>query len=54
METLRAERRRREAGMEMMREVLRANRLHEWAEMEEGPMGEDNNDMWDWDGNNDN
>ena len=38
----------------MMREVLQANQLREWEEMEEGPMGEDNNDMWDWDGNNDN
>ena len=54
VETLRVERCRREAGMAMMREVLRANRLHEWEEMEEGLMGEDNNDVWDWDGNNDN
>ena len=54
VETLRVERRHREAGIAMMREVLRANQLHEWEEMEEGPMGEDNDDVWDWDGNNDN
>ena len=54
METLRVEHQRHEAGTEMMREVLRANRLREWEEMEDEPMGEDNNDVWDWDGNNDN
>ena len=49
----RSERLRHKAETAMMREVLRANRLRKWEEMEEGPMGEDNNDVWDWDGNND-
>ena len=37
----------------MMKEILQANQLVEWMEMEDGLMGEDNNNMWDWDGKND-
>ena len=42
----------------MKDQILRAHRLVEWLEFEERPfdkgnlMGEDNNDVWDWDGNN--
>ena len=36
--------------------TLRAHRMVEWLDMEEGledgPMGDNNNDVWDWDGNN--
>ena len=37
----------------MMKGILQANQLVKWMEMEDGLMEEDNNNMWDWDGNND-
>ena len=46
------------AEVEMKDRILQAHRLVEWLEFEEGPfdkgnlMGEDSNDVWDWDGNN--
>ena len=46
------------AEVEMKDRILQAHRLVEWLDFEEGPfdesrlMGEDNNDVWDWDGNN--
>ena len=54
VDTLQEEHRCRQEGIAMMKEILQANRLVEWMEMEDGLMGEDNNDVWDWDGNNDN
>ena len=33
--------------------ILEAHRLVEWLSMEDGPMGINNNNIWDWDGNND-
>ena len=32
--------------------ILRANRMVEWVTMDDGPMGSDDNDVLDWDGNN--
>jgi len=46
------------AEVEMKDRILQAHRLVEWLEFEEEPfdegklMGEDSNDVWDWDGNN--
>jgi len=37
----------------MKDQILWASQMVEWLSMEDGPMGVDNNDMWDWDGNND-
>jgi len=36
----------------MKDQILQANRFIEWLEMEDGLMGVDNNNIWDWDGNN--
>jgi len=42
----------------MKDQILQAHRLVEWLDFEEEPfdegrlMGEDSNDVWDWDGNN--
>ena len=54
VDTLQEEHQRHQKGITMMKEILQANHLVKWMEMEDGPMGEDNNDVWDWDGNNDN
>jgi len=35
-------------------QILQAGWMVGWLSMEDGPMGEDNNDMWDWDGNDNN
>jgi len=32
--------------------ILHASRLVEWLEDKDGPMGNNNNDVWDWDNNN--
>jgi len=40
------------AELEMKDMILQANRLVEWVAMADGPNGSDNNDVWDWDGNN--
>jgi len=46
------------AKVEMKDQILQAHRLVEWLEFEEEPfdkgklMGEDSNNVWDWDGNN--
>ena len=53
VDALQEEHQHRQEGIAMMKEILQANCLVKWIEMEDGPMGEDNN-MWDWDGNNDN
>jgi len=38
------------AMVRMQDQILCAGRYIEWLEMDNGPMGVDNNDIWDWDG----
>ena len=38
--------------LEMKDLILRANHMVEWVTMDDGPMGSDDNDVLDWDGNN--
>ena len=43
----------RDDMLEFKDSVIRAAGLVEWLLEDDGPMGKDNNDVWDWDGNND-
>jgi len=43
---------RHKAELEMKDMILQANRLVEWVAMADGPNSSDNNDVWDWEGNN--
>jgi len=38
----------------MKNRILQAVRMVEWLTMEDGTIGDNNNDVWDWEGNNDN
>jgi len=46
-----AENRRQQEELESQDRVLRAGRFVKWL-VEDGPMGDDNNEVWDWEGNN--
>ena len=38
----------------MKNRILQAVWMVEWLTMEDGAMGDDSNNVWDWDGNNNN
>ena len=40
------------AMVRMQGQILHASQYIEWLEMDDGLMGVDNNDVWDWDRNN--
>jgi len=37
----------------MKNRILQAVRMVEWLTVEDEPVGDNNNDVWDWEGNND-
>jgi len=45
-----AENRRQQEELESQDRVLYAGRFVEWL-VEDGPMGDNNNEVWDWEGN---
>ena len=49
---LQAENEHYKAVFTMQEQILQVQCLVEWTLMEDGPMGVDNNDVWDFDGNN--